>query len=131
MDTPTHAPPPATSPATKSDPKNPQDSYVTKSKTAYLAGLPASQRRAVEAAYLAGAVGTGVRLTRATRPDGTPREGDDEAPEWVYRLLEASFAVEDEQEHRGRDVTELRRRRNVWLDRLGENEPNPVRARRG
>lgn len=99
------------------------------SKHLYLTGLPIKVRRMIEAAYASGDLGHGVPIPRDTRPDGSNRKGL--FPEWVFRLLEASFAVEDELEHRSRAwwpvVADLRKRRNDWLDILGENEPRPAR----
>jgi hypothetical protein len=104
--------------------KNTEKNKGTLSKHGYLRGLPRNVVRRIEAAYESGDLGYGVSIPRDTRPDGSSRRG--EFPEWVYRLLEASSAVEDELEHasaRNRDVVnELRRRRNNWLDIIGENE---------
>jgi hypothetical protein len=104
--------------------KKPEKKEPSFSKVAYLAGLPPAVRQRIESAYQEHRLGHGVPIPRDTRPDGSSRRGL--YPEFVYRLLEASFAVEDELEHASRQnlavVTELRRRRNAWLDAIGENE---------
>jgi hypothetical protein len=109
----------------QTDPRNLEKREAPLSKVGYLAGLPQSVRRRIEVAYSSGSLGTGIQIHRDTRPDRSRRQG--EYPDWIYRLLEASFAVEDELEHAGPEryrevVTELRRRRNRWLDLIGENE---------
>lgn len=119
--------------ASKRPPKNIDKHDTQLSKRAFLAGLPRSVVQRVEAAYQTTALGTGVPIPRDSRPDGSSRRG--QFPEWVFRLLEAAFAVEDEIEselaHTGGTapssprmtaVNELRRRRNAWLDAIGENE---------
>jgi hypothetical protein len=107
------------------------------SKAALLGGFSKSVRRRIEEAYDRHELGAGVPIPRDTRPDGSSRAG--EHPEWMYRLLEASFAVEDAIEHEQAAravpptarpvVDELRRRRNVLLDELGENEVAPALTR--
>jgi hypothetical protein len=97
-------------------------------KDGFLRGLPRSVRQRIEAAYQARERGCGVRLDRDTCPDGKRRAG--QFAEAVYRTLEAAFFVEDEIEQTQGNVppsqrtivAELRRRRNMWLDRMGENE---------
>jgi hypothetical protein len=117
--------------------KKPERIGPPPSKVAFLAGLPRSVRDRIEVAYEARALGYGVRLSRDTRPDGSSRRG--EFPEWIYRLLEASFAVEDEMDHEQGNtppskrhvVNELNRRRNLWLDEIGENESRAAIVRAG
>jgi hypothetical protein len=108
--------------------KFPEKNGPLSGKNGYLAGLPLSVRVRIESAYQAHALGHGVPLSRDTRPDGSDRRGL--FSEWTYRLLEASFTVEDEIDHelgnvppsKRHVVDELRRRRNLWLDEIGENE---------
>jgi hypothetical protein len=114
---------------------------IVQSKAGFLAGLPRHVVQRIEAACDVISGGRfhcdrcfGVRLDRERCPQGLrglghlgdSRKG--KFPEWAYRLLEASFCVENELEHEGRNqrwVDELRYRRNCWLDELGENEVRP------
>jgi hypothetical protein len=68
-------------------------------------------------------------LDRERAPGGRDRIGQlgekRDFSEWLYRLLEASFCVENELEYEPRHrerADELRRRRNAVMDELGENE---------
>jgi len=111
-------------------PRKPEKNDTPLSKLAYLAGLPVRVRKLIEGAYERHDLGHGIPIPRDTRPDGSSRRGL--FPEWVFRLLEASFAVEDDLEHAGERnravVDELRGRRNAWLDVVGENEVAPALA---
>ncbi len=126
--------------ASRRHPKKAVKNEARLSKAAYLVDLPRAVARRIAAVYETGTgLGHVEAIPRDSCPNGSDRRGH--YPDWTYRLLEASFAVEDELEHaavsaggtraqpgvrrRLEVVDELRRRRNAWLDILGENEALP------
>ena len=107
----------------------PVKSRVVKSKIGFLAGLQSSVVERINVAY---ANPASISIPRHTTPSGSPRDES----EWMFRLAEASFEVENELEHTQRSADRrqaavLRERRNSLLDQVGENERLDMCASRG